>query len=453
MSVRTEKLEAAKAYIAARGLVPLPFGRAAPPREQRSSLENPRYSLDDPAVLDALWFDAGTIPPVRPQRALQTSAVYACVRVLAETMAQLPIHLYRRSSDGPVRVDNLPLHDVLTVEPNSYQTPGTMVEQGQAQCDLWGNAYFEIQFDQLTGNVIGLYPLPAWEVQPELISDGTRVKKIYHAGGHTFEDWEILHIPALGWDGIKGVAPIALHRATLTMSLNAEEFGANFFKNGTRLSGVLEHPGKLGKDATDRLKNSWSDVYAGKANAGKVAVLEEGMKFNPLTMPLVDAQFLEQRKFQVNDIARIFGVPPHKIGDLSRSTNNNIEHQAIEFVQDTMMRRVTRWEQEMNRKLFTATQRRRYFVKFDVSALMRGDLKSRYAAYAVARQWGWMSADDVRVAENMPKLKEGGDVYLSPMNMVPTNELGEEPAEPGEPANEGAPDPGEGGDEPATKED
>lgn len=399
----------------------------APVTEQRASPENPRYSLDDPSIMDALWMDAGTMPPVRPQRAVQTAAVYACVRVLAETIASLPLHIYKQSGKNIERVDNFPLYPVLHDEPNGYQTSYVFREQGQAICSLWGNFYAEIQRDQMTGNTIGLYPLPAGEVQAELVRDKNGVRKVYHINDVTLDDADVLHIPALGWNGIAGVSPIALHRATLTMSLNAEEFGANFFKNGTRLSGVLEHPGKLSKEAADRLRASWQQTYAGKANSGKVAVLEEGMKFEALTMPLADAQFIEQRKFQISDIARIFRIPPHMIGDLEHATFSNIEHQSIEFVKHTILPWVTRWEQEINRKLFTSTQKKRYFAKFDLNALMRGDMKSRYDAYAVARQWGWLSANDILAKEDENGIGESGDVYLSPMNMVPAGDLGKEP--------------------------
>lgn len=412
--------------------------------ERRASAENPRYSLDDPAVMDALWMDAGSMPPVRPQRAVQTSAVYACVRILAETIAAMPRHVYRKTDARNVeKADNLPLYGLLHDEPNSYQTAYTFFEQMQSICVLWGNAYAEIQRDVMTGNVIALHPLPAGQVQPEMIRTANSIRKVYRLGEITLEDRDVLHIPALGWNGLAGVSPIALHRATLTMTLNSEEFGANFYKNGTRLSGVLEHPGKVSAEAASRLRDSWQATYGGKANAGKVAVLEEGLKFSAMSMPLADAQFLETRKFQVNDIARIFRIPPHMIGDLEKATFSNIEQQSIEFVQHTMIPWIVRWEQEINRKLFTPAQRKKHFAKFNVAALMRGDTKSRFDAYAVARNWGWMSANDVRNVEDMNDI-EGGDVYLSPLNMVPADQLEDmlekqektEPPEPKDPAKE-----------------
>jgi len=408
--------------------------RSAP--EQRMTPENPRYSLDDPAIMDVLMKEDGSLlPPVRPQRAMQTSAVYACVRILAESVSSLPLHLYRSGSEGTViKADKLPEYALLHDEPNSYQTSYGWREQNMFQAALWGNAYSEIQRDKMTGRVIGLYPIPSWEVKPELVNDKGNIRKVYSVAGETLEDSDILHLSAPGWNGVDGVSPIALHRASVTMTLNAEEFGANFYKNSTRLSGVLEHPGKISAEASTRLRESWQQVYAGKANAGKVAVLEEGMKFNALSMPLDDAQYLETRKFQVTDIARIFRIPPHMIGDLERATFSNIEQQSIEFVQHTILPWITRWEQELNRKMFAHSTllKGRYFVRFNLAGLLRGDLASRYRAYAIGRQWGWLSANDVRELENLNPI-DGGDVYLSPLNMVPAGEASEEQTEPTEP--------------------
>lgn len=407
--------------------------RAASPAaasEQRMSPENPRYSLDDPGIMDAMAIDAGSMPPVRPQRAIQTSAVYACVRILAESIASLPLHIYRRDGDGGLaKADNLPEYALLHDEPNSYQTSYVWREQGMFQAALWGKGIYEIQRDKMTGRVIGLYPIPAWEAQASLVKDGGAIKKVWNVGGDTLDDSDVLHIPAPGWNGIDGVSPISLHRASLSMSLNAEEFGANFFKNGTRLSGVLEHPNQLSTEAAGRLRENWQQVYAGKANAGKVAVLEEGMKFNPLSMPLADAQYLEIRKFQVSDIARIYRIPPHMIGDLDRATFSNIEQQSMDFVTHTLLPWVTRWEQELNRKLFghSTVLKGRYFVRFNLAGLLRGDMLTRYRAYAIGRQWGWVSVNDIREVEDMNPV-EGGNVYLTPMNMTKAGKSDSDPA-------------------------
>ena len=414
------------------------------PSESRASPENPRYSLDDPAILDALGMDAGGMAPVSPQRAVGTSAVYACVRVLAETLAALPLHLYKGTGADVEKADRLPEYDLLHSAPNSYQTSYAWREQTMFQCPLWGNAYSEIQRDKLTGRVIGLYPIPAWECQPKLIKDKGTIRKVFTIGGETYEDADILHIMAPGWSGISGLSPIALHRACLNIALNAEEFGAKFFQNGTRLSGVLEHPGQVTQPAAERLRESWQKIYAGKDNAGKVAVLEEGMKFNAMSMPMADAQYIETRRFQVNDIARIFRVPPHMIGDLERATFSNIEQQSIEFVQHTILPWVARFEQELNRKLFghSAQLKGRYFARFNLAGLLRGDQKNRYAAYAIGRQWGWLSANDIRDLEDQKPI-DGGDVYLTPLNMLPADSPKEDPAADPDPADPSPQDPNE----------
>ncbi len=400
------------------------FGGASaapePAQEQRNA-ENPSYSLDDPALYDTLLMSGGnTAEPVSPQRAVQTSAVYACVRLLSETLASIPLHVYERSGENLRTVKKAldhPIYQLLHSEPNSYQSSYNFREQLQAITSLWGNSYAEIQRDLKTGLPIAFHPLPAGAVQSELRRSKTRIEKVHRVGDTILPDEDMLQIPAFGWDGVGGVSPIALHRATLNMSLGAEEFGAGFYRNGTRLSGVLEHPSVLSADAAARMRKSWSDVYAGKANAGKVAVLEEGMKFTPLTMPLADAEFLATRKFQVNDIARIFRVPPHMIGDLEKATFSNIEQQSMDFIQNTVEPWFARWEQELNRKLIPKHLRHRFYVRFDRSLSLRGDIKSRYDAYAIGRQWGWLSANDVLEKEDGNEI-EGGDIYLTPMNMV-----------------------------------
>lgn len=386
--------------------------------ERRTSLENPRYSLDDPNILAAVSAGGaggfgGPMRAVSPQRAMQTSAVFACVRILAESLAQLPVKVLERDASGSVHeVTQIPIADLLNVSPNSYQSGNQFREMGQAHCSLWGNFYAEKLKNKL-GEVVGFYPLNAWGCNPRMVG----VDKVYDVNGITLHDDEVLHIPALGYDGIKGLSPVALHRTSIGMTLAAEEFGAGFYANGTRLAGVLEHPQKLSDGAGTRLRNNFSDVYAGAANAGKVAVLEEGMKFNALTMPLEDAQYIESRKFQVTDIARIYRVPPHMVGDLDKATFSNIEQQSIDFVVHTMMPWVCRWEQEINRRCFTNTSRK-LFVKFNLAGLLRGDITSRYAAYNIGRNGGWLSVNDIRALEDMNPI-ENGNVYLEPLNMKP----------------------------------
>ena len=205
---------------------------------------------------------------------------------------------------------------------------------------------------------------------------------------------DVLHIPGLGFDGLVGYSPIAMAKNAIGMAIACEEYGAKFFANGAAPSGVLEHPGTI-KDPA-RLRESWTATFGGSSNANKVAVLEEGMKYTPISISPEQAQFLETRKFQINEIARIFRVPPHMVGDLEKSSFSNIEQQSLEFVKYTLDPWVARWEQAIVRSLLSAEEKAEYFVKFNVDGLLRGDYQSRMNGYAIGRQNVWMSANDIR---------------------------------------------------------
>jgi HK97 family phage portal protein len=223
---------------------------------------------------------------------------------------------------------------------------------------------------------------------------------------------DVLHIPGLGFDGLIGYSPIAMAKNAIGLAIATEEYGAKFFANGAAPSGVLEHPGTI-KDP-QRVKESWNSAYQGSANAHKIAVLEEGMKYTPIGIAPEQAQFLETRKFQINEIARIFRVPPHMLADLEKSSFSNIEQQSLEFVKYTLDPWVVRWEQSMCRVLFSESEKPTYFIKFNVDGLLRGDYASRMSGYATARQNGWMSANDIRELENLDRIAPelGGDLYL-----------------------------------------
>jgi HK97 family phage portal protein len=235
---------------------------------------------------------------------------------------------------------------------------------------------------------------------------------------------EVLHIPGLGFDGLVGYSPIAMAKNAIGMAIACEEFGASFFANGAAPSGVLEHPGSL-KDPK-RVRETWQGQFGGSSNTGKVAVLEEGMKYTPISISPEQAQFLETRKFQINEIARIFRVPPHMVGDLEKSSFSNIEQQSLEFVKYTLDPWVIRWEQSLSRILFNKEDKKKYFIKFNVEGLLRGDYQSRMNGYATARQNGWMSANDIRELENLNKIsdEDGGNLYLVNGNMLPLNMAG-----------------------------
>ena len=235
---------------------------------------------------------------------------------------------------------------------------------------------------------------------------------------------DVLHIPGLGFDGLVGYSPMAMAKNAIGMAIACEEFGAKFFANGAAPSGVLEHPGTI-KDPS-RVRDAWQSQFGGASNSGKVAVLEEGMKYTPISISPEQAQFLETRKFQINEIARIFRVPPHMVGDLEKSSFSNIEQQSLEFVKYTLDPWIVRWEQSMMRVLLSVDEKKEYFVKFNLEGLLRGDYQSRMNGYSIARQNGWMSANDIRELENLDRIpaEQGGDLYLINGSMLPLGSAG-----------------------------
>ncbi len=370
---------------------------------------------------------------VNERTAMQMTAVYCCVRILSEAVASLPLQFYKYNENGGKEkaVDH-PLYFLLHDEPNPEMTSFVFRETLMSHLLLWGNAYAQI-IRNGRGEVIALYPLMADRMQVNRDADG----KLYYEyqmnsdDAHTMKGSavrlapsDVLHIPGLGFDGLVGYSPIAMAKNAIGMAIACEEYGAKFFANGAAPSGVLEHPGTI-KDPS-RVRESWQSTFGGSGNANKVAVLEEGMKYTPISISPEQAQFLETRKFQIDEIARIFRVPPHMIGDLEKSSFNNIEQQSLEFVKYTLDPWVARWEQAMVRSLLSAEEKKRYFIKFNVDGLLRGDYQSRMNGYATARQNGWMSANDIRELENLDRIPEeaGGDLYLVNGNMMKLEDAG-----------------------------
>ena len=351
---------------------------------------------------------------------MQVAAVFACIRVLAESVASLPLIVYKRRPDGGKDRDPPhPLYRTLHDRPNRWQTGFEFREMLMGHAALRGNAYAAIK---ATGGqaVAELTPLHPDRVIPFRAPDGLIAYEHTPLEGprRILLQPEMLHIRGLSDDGICGLSPIKLHREAIGLALVTEEHGARLFANGAQLGGVLQHPGKLQPEAVERLKKSWEARYSGVGNAHRTAVLEEGMTWNKVGMTSEDAQFLESRHYQVTEIARIFRIPPHMIGDLSKATFSNIEHQALEFVVHTLRPWLVRWEQAILRDLFTEPDQETHFVEFLVDGLLRGDTQSRYNAYAVGRQWGWLSANDIRRLENLNPIEQGGDDYFQPLNMA-----------------------------------
>jgi HK97 family phage portal protein len=371
---------------------------------------------------------------VNERTAMQTTAVYACVRILSEAVAGLPLHIYRyRADGGKERIPLHPLYHLLHDEPNPEMTSFVFRETLMSHLLLWGNAYAQVVRNG-RGQAVALYPLLPSKMDVSRAANGELLYTYYRdadetglnpKGGYiTLRRDEVLHIPGLGFDGLIGYSPIAMAKNAIGMSLATEEYGASFFANGANPGGVLEHPGVI-KDI-GRVKESWNSAYQGSVNAHKIAVLEEGMKFQAIGIPPEQAQFLETRKFQINEIARIYRVPPHMVGDLEKSSFSNIEQQSLEFVKYTLDPWVVRWEQSLQQSLILPSEKPSLFIRFNLDGLLRGDYQSRMNGYAVGRQNGWMSANDIRVLEDMNRIPtvEGGDLYLVNGNMTKLADAG-----------------------------
>ena len=370
---------------------------------------------------------------VNERSAMQMTAVYSCVRILAEAVAGLPLHLYKYTEEGGKEkaVDH-PLYLLLHDEPNPEMSSFVFRETLMTHLLLWGNAYAQI-IRNGKNEVVALYPL-----MPNKMSvDRDERGQLYYTYQRSNEEAptmkgssvilkpsEVLHIPGLGFDGLVGYSPIAMAKNAIGMAIACEEYGAKFFANGAQPGGVLEHPGTI-KDP-QRVRESWQSTFGGSGNSNRIAVLEEGMKYTPIAISPEQAQFLETRKFQINEIARIFRVPPHMVGDLEKSSFSNIEQQSLEFVKYTLDPWVIRWEQSIMRSLLTPEEKKTLYVKFNLEGLLRGDYQSRMNGYAIGRQNGWMSANDIRELENLDRIptEEGGDFYLINGNMLPMRNAG-----------------------------
>jgi len=362
---------------------------------------------------------------VNERSAMQIATVYACVRLLSESVAGLPLQLFKfedKEQKGKVKATEHPLYKILYQMPNPDMTSFTFRETLMTHLLLWGNAYAQIIRDG-KNRILGLYPLLPENVEVDRDEHG-RIYYIYHAytdevpGKQNrdiyFKREDIFHIPGLGFNGLVGFSPVAMMKNALGTTLAVERYGSSFFRNGAQPSGVLEHPGVLKNP--EKIRENWSDVYGGAGNAHKVAVLEEGMQYKPISLPPEDSQFLSTRQFGVEEICRIFRVPPHMVQDLSHATFSNIEHQSIDFVVHTLTPWLVRIEQAIVKDLLLEPERDTYFPKFNVDGLMRGDYQSRMNGYATGISNGFLSPNDVHRLENMdliPAEKGGDDYYLN----------------------------------------
>lgn len=379
--------------------------------------DKPRNSVSAATTFSFGSSNAGK--SVTARTAIQVFVVYACVRVIAETIASLPFGVYEETDAGSVKAIEHPLYRILHDEPNPEMTSFIWRETTLTHLLLWGNAYSQI-IRSGRGKIIGLYPLLPDRMEVDRDSSGILIYTYTTSAGVNVKlrPEDVLHIPGLGFDGVMGYSPIAVERNAIGLGIAAEEFGSKFFSNGATPSGILTHPNTVKNPKA--LRESWMEAYGGSSNANRVAILEEGMTFTRISVPNNDAQFLETRRFQVEEICRIYRIPPHMIGDLERATFSNIEHQSISFAVHTIRPWLVRIEQIINKALFTEKEKGHFFARFNLDGLMRGDYKSRMEGYAIARQNGWMSSNDIRALENQNPIsdEDGGNAYLVNGNMI-----------------------------------
>ena len=360
---------------------------------------------------------------VNSQTAMQSAAVYSSVKVLAESIGMLPMNLYRKEADGSrTCLSDHPLHVLCHDQPNEWMTSVEFWEMMVVALNLRGNAYAYINRNR-SGQVVELLPLHPDMVRVIMGADFRLEYEITMPDGgfKRFGVGEIFHIRGLTLNGWLGISPIAYARESIGLALATEKFGGQLFRNGAKMGGVLEHPGKLSKDSYERIKASFDEAHSGE-NAHKTALLEEGMKFSRISLSANDSQFLDTRKYQRSEIAAIFRVPPHMIGDLEKATFSNIEQQSLEFVNYSLMPWLVRIEKAIKRDLMTPKERRDLTMKFNVSGLLRGDANARSALYHNGILDGWMTRNEARAAESELGIVlnpiEGLDLPLMPLNMT-----------------------------------
>ena len=421
------------------GLGPAPTTVIPVPAEQKSVGGTPIATTGD-GNLTQLGAPVNTLPGVigvspAANLALSSAAVWACCRLISNSIATLPTELNQLTDQGKVPATKHPLYRVLTRSPNVDMTPQQWIQPTLLSLLLWGNAYTWV--DRVGDEVIGLWPLNPARVQLILQMDGTFAYYYSDFRGrlNIFSDQDVIHFRMFSLDGYLGLPVLIYHRMTIDLQMASQTYATSVYQNGGQPGGVINYPGVLRKEQADRIRESWYKVHGGPTNAGRLCVLEEGMKYEPIGIPPEQLQYIEEQKFSVEQIARIFGVPPHLIGAMDKPTYASVEQQSLEFVQYTIQPHVAVLEQGVAKNLIDDDD---IEWRFNLNAFERGDIATRYASYATGRQWGWFSANDVRTAEGMNKI-DGGDDYLTPLNMIAVPADGKPYPVPAAPAKPGAP--------------
>jgi HK97 family phage portal protein len=356
--------------------------------------------------------------------ALKYSAIFGCSRVLSETLACLPAFTYRKQEDGSKKEANdIALYDILHNEPNPEMAPFNFKESMMMNLCLGGNGYAQkIKNQSSAPELLALYPIDYEKVTCERDKDTKRlIYKVKNGGSEEkiMDRDEIFHIPGISMSGITGIIPIAYAADAIRLGLTYEAFGVNFYKNGALTNLAVWHPTGMSPTAFEKFKDQFDKRSAGISNINKPFYFEKGLEVKELSMKLSDAQLIESKYFQIEEVCRFYRVPQHLVQMLNKSTNNNIEHQGLEFVIYTMLPWAKRWEENINLQLLPRSERKAgYFAEFKFDSLLRGDAASRATAYATGRTGGWLSVNDIRRLENMNGIGPAGDIYLQPLNFI-----------------------------------
>lgn len=388
------------------------------------------------------WFDGGNATDsgvrVNESSSLSFTAFWRCVNLTSQTQAQLPLHIFERTNEGSKIDYSHPASILLRERPNGKMTPYVFRETIERYKQVWGNGYAIIKRNN------DAVPLELDLVHPQYVDIKLIDDEVYYEVNRPLLNgkmeylivpaMDMFHIKGPSLDGIKGLSIISYHKNTLGLGLGSQKFAERFFGHGAHFSGWIKYPGTLKQEQVERLQTSWSEKYRGMGKSWGTPLLENGAEFVPVSMPLKDAQFLESRNFTDLQVCQICGVPPHKIYNLERATFSNIEHQSLEYVNDTMTPITTNWEQEIKAKLFREDEKisrpggrnKVYFVKYNYNSLLRGDSQARATFYNSALQNGWMNRDTVRNLEDMDGKIPGGDKYTVQLNMQELQNVGNE---------------------------
>jgi len=361
---------------------------------------------------------------------MKMATVYACIRLLSQSVAKLPLHVYNDKNGKKEKDEKHPVTYLLENRPNPYMTPFDFKMTMEAHRQLYGNAYAEIQFGR------DGYPKALWILNPELtevVTDEKNHGKVWYTtvlpdGQSVKLKYEnVLHIKNIGLTGLKGMSPIAVARETIGSQMASQKYLAKFYKNGTTAKGVLTVPGvTLKPEAKKVVREEWEKMNTGMTNANRIAILDSGITYQDLTMSQADAQFIETQKLNTTDIARIYNVPPHMIADLEHATFSNIEHQSISYVKNTLQPLLVSWEQALKYQLFTPTEQKNYYCKYNVESELRGDSKSRAEFYEIMERIGAYNIDEIRNKEDLPELEnELGKKHLISLNYTFLDKLEE----------------------------